>query len=285
MKVAWVTDSTAFVDETVKVEIAHLYIIPMTILIDGVEYKDGEDLSPEALFEKLRDKKVDVKTSQPAIGTFQSLYTKLSEEFDHIFSIHVSSHFSGTFSSAFQAAQLLKANFPQVTVVDSKIISYPLTELIRYGNQLVKQGKKPDEVKRLVEKRIATSEAYVMVGSLEQLHRSGRMNGLSFFIGSVLNIKPILSINDGQLNVKEKVRNTNKGFLKMLEYLDGAVASKTVQHVSVLHGLNKKEANEWIQQLKLRYKGIAFNAYPLGAVIGVHAGENTIGISWFDSDS
>jgi DegV family protein with EDD domain len=284
MKVAWVTDSTAFVDETVKAEIAHLYIIPMTILIDGVEYKDGEDLSPEALFEKLRDKKVDVKTSQPAIGTFQSLYTKLSEEFDHIFSIHVSSHFSGTFSSAFQAAQLLKANFPQVTVVDSKIISYPLTELIRYGNQLVKQGKKPDEVKRLVEKRIATSEAYVMVGSLEQLHRSGRMNGLSFFIGSVLNIKPILSINDGQLNVKEKVRNTNKGFLKMLEYLDGAVASKTVQHVSVLHGLNKKEANEWIQQLKLRYKGIAFNAYPLGAVIGVHAGENTIGISWFDSD-
>ncbi len=284
MKVAWVTDSTAFVDETVKAEIAHLYIIPMTILIDDVEYKDGEDLSSEELFEKLRDKKVDVKTSQPAIGTFQSLYTKLSEEFDHIFSIHVSSHFSGTFSSAFQAAQLLKATFPQVTVVDSKIISYPLTELIRYGNQLVKQGKKPDEVKRLIEKRIATSEAYVMVGSLEQLHRSGRMNGLSFFIGSVLNIKPILSINDGQLNVKEKVRNTNKGFLKMLEYLDGAVASKTVQHVSVLHGLNKKEANEWIQQLKLRYKGIAFNAYPLGAVIGVHAGENTIGISWFDSD-
>jgi DegV family protein with EDD domain len=285
MKVAWVTDSTAFVDETVKAEITHLYIIPMTILIDDVEYKDGEDLSPEELFEKLRDKKVDVKTSQPAIGTFQSLYTKLSEEFDHIFSIHVSSHFSGTFSSAFQAAQLLKATFPQVTVVDSKIISYPLTELIRYGNQLVKQGKNPDEVKRLIEKRIATSEAYVMVGSLEQLHRSGRMNGLSFFIGSVLNIKPILSIDDGQLSVKEKVRNTNKGFLKMLDYLDDAVASKMIQHVSVLHGLNKEEANEWIQQLKLRYKGIDFNAYPLGAVIGVHAGENTIGISWFDSDS
>jgi DegV family protein with EDD domain len=285
MKVAWVTDSTAFVDENVKAEIANLYIVPMTILIDDVEYKDGEDLSPEELFEKLRDKKVDVKTSQPSIGTFKSLYMKLAEEFDHIFSIHVSSYFSGTFSSAFQAAQLLKKTFPSVTVIDSKIISYPLTELIRYGNHLVEHGKNSDGVKKLVEKRIATSEAYVMVGSLEQLHRSGRMNGLSFFIGSVLNIKPILSIDDGQLNVKEKVRNTNRGFLKMLDYLDDAVASKRVQHVSVLHGLNKEEANEWIQQLKSKYPGIDFRAYPLGAVIGVHAGENTIGISWFDSGS
>ncbi len=120
-----------------------------------------------------------------------------------------------------------------------------------------------------------------MVGSLEQLHKSGRMNGLSFFLGSVLNIKPILSIDDGKLVVKEKVRSIKKGLSQMSKLLEEALTTKRISKVYVLHGLNQGEALEWIGDLEKAFPNIDFGAYPLGAVIGVHAGANTIGISWF----
>ena len=123
-----------------------------------------------------------------------------------------------------------------------------------------------------------------MVGSLEQLHKSGRMGGLSFFLGSVLKIKPMLSIEDGKLKVEDKVRSIKKGLSSMSHQLDLALANRSIGKVSVLHGLNREDALEWMEQLRQAYPEIEFGAYPLGAVIGVHAGENTIGISWYSEN-
>ncbi|KAA0562633.1 DegV family protein [Bacillus sp. CH30_1T] len=284
MRIAWVTDSTAFVPTHSNSKENHIYIVPMNILFGEREYQDGVDLSPEELFLKLKEVKVEVKTSQPSIGTFKELFEELSKDYDYIFSIHVSSHFSGTYSSAYQAATLLKDRLPNIICIDSKIISNPLTELILYGQRLLHEGKDPQQIKEAIEKRIDSCETYVMVGSLEQLHKSGRMSGLSFFLGSVLNVKPMLAIEDGKLEVKDKVRSIKKGLSSMTDRLIHALATKRISKVSVLHGLNRGEALEWIEQLSIKYPEIEFGAYPLGAVIGVHAGANTIGISWFAED-
>ncbi|PFA70110.1 fatty acid-binding protein DegV [Bacillus sp. AFS015802] len=281
MRIAWVTDSTAFVPNGSKSGENDIYVVPMSILFGEREYQDGIDLSPEELFAKLREEKVEVKTSQPSIGTFKELFEQLARDYDYIFSIHVSSHFSGTYSSAHQAAELLKDTIPNIICIDSKILSNPLTELIQYGQRLVKEGKEPLRIKEAIEHKITSCETYVMVGSLEQLHKSGRMGGLSFFLGSVLKIKPMLSIEDGKLEVKDKVRSIKKGLDSMIRRLDLALAERTIAKVSVLHGLNREEAMDWMEQLQEMYPQIEFGAYPLGAVIGVHAGENTIGISWF----
>ncbi|MFI8577389.1 DegV family protein [Rossellomorea aquimaris] len=281
MRIAWVTDSTAFVPIHSSSKENHIYIVPMNILFGEREYQDGVDLSPEELFLKLKVEKVEVKTSQPSIGTFKALYEELSKDYDYIFSIHVSSHFSGTYSSAHQAAELLKDTLPNIICIDSKVISNPLTELILFGQRLLHEGKDPLQIKVAIEERIASCETYVMVGSLEQLHKSGRMSGLSFFLGSVLNVKPMLAIENGKLEVKDKVRSIKKGLTSMSDRLDQALSVKKIKKVSVLHGLNREDALEWIEQLKKTYPEIEFGAYPLGAVIGVHAGANTIGISWF----
>ncbi|MCA1054558.1 DegV family protein [Rossellomorea aquimaris] len=280
MKIAWVTDSTAFIRDLTSCEDQDIFVVPMNIVFGDKEYKDGLDLTPEQLFAKLKEEKVEVKTSQPSIGTFKELYESLAERYDHIFSIHVSSHFSGTFSSAYQAAEILKDEVPFITCIDSKTLTYPLTELIEYGQLLHAKGKTVEEIQRLIEEKILTREVFVMVGSLEQLHKSGRMNGLSFFLGSMLSIKPILSIIDGQLEVKDKVRSIPKGLSKMERLLKEALESKNVKRVSILHGLNHDEASEWKAELEVEHGHIKFGTYPLGAVIGVHAGENTIGISW-----
>ncbi|MFI8688358.1 DegV family protein [Rossellomorea sp. NPDC077527] len=278
MKIAWVTDSTAFVPDKRDHDI---FVVPMSIIFGDIEYKDGIDLSPEELFAKLRDEHVEVKTSQPSIGTFKELFEQLAVDYDYIFSIHVSSHFSGTYSSAHQAADLLKETVPNIICIDSKILSNPLTELIQYGQRLLSEGEGPLQIKESIEARIPTCETYVMVGSLEQLHKSGRMGGLSFFLGSVLKIKPMLSIENGKLDVKDKVRSIKKGLSSMSHRLDCALIDSDIRKVSVLHGLNREEAMEWVNELQAKYPEIEFGAYPLGAVIGVHAGENTIGISWF----
>ena len=278
MKIAWVTDSTAFVPDKGDHDI---FVVPMSIIFGDIEYKDGIDLSPEELFAKLRDEHVEVKTSQPSIGTFKELFEQLAVDYDYIFSIHVSSHFSGTYSSAHQAADLLKETVPNIICIDSKILSNPLTELIQYGQRLLSEGAGPLQIKESIEARIPTCETYVMVGSLEQLHKSGRMGGLSFFLGSVLKIKPMLSIENGKLDVKDKVRSIKKGLSSMSHRLDCALIDSNIRKVSVLHGLNREEAMEWVNELQAKYPEIEFGAYPLGAVIGVHAGENTIGISWF----
>ncbi|WP_064091381.1 DegV family protein [Rossellomorea aquimaris] len=284
MKIAWVTDSTAYVQNRSVSKENHIYIVPMNIIFGETEYQDGVDLSLEELFSKLKEEKVEVKTSQPSIGTFKELFEQLSLEYDYIISIHVSSHFSGTFSSAYQAAELLKESVPNIYCIDSKTLSNPLTELIMFGQKLQAIGKSPEDIKKAIEKKLVTGEVYVMVGSLEQLHKSGRMNGLSFFLGSVLNIKPMLSIQDGKLEVKDKVRSIKKGLSRMSDLLDEALKTKNITNVSVLHGLNRNEALDWIEELSHAYPDIQFGAYPLGAVIGVHAGANTIGISWFEEN-
>ncbi|TYS01713.1 DegV family protein [Rossellomorea vietnamensis] len=275
MKIAWVTDSTA--SRTVE-KLNNVFVVPMNILIGGKEYKDGIDLFPQELFHLLKEKGSDAKTSQPSIGVFQELYSSLQEEYDHIFSIHVSAAFSGTISSARQAAQLV--DIP-VTVIDSKILSYPLTKLLLQGMEAESKGMSPSEIERVLLAKIDTGETYVMVGSLEQLHKSGRMNGVSFFLGSVLKIKPILAIKDGKLEVEEKVRSTVKGYSRMKDYLDEVLQSKEINEVYILYGLNKGEADSWVNDLAGKYPGINFSSHELGAVIGVHAGENTLGISWF----
>ncbi|MGR3764750.1 DegV family protein [Rossellomorea sp. NS-SX7] len=284
MRIAWVTDSTAYIEDLSACKENDVFVVPMNILFGEKEYRDGIDLSPQDLFEKLKEEKVEVKTSQPSIGTFKELYEELAGRYDHIFSIHVSSHFSGTMSSAYQAAEMLNDSFPSITCIDSKTLTYPLTELIEYGQTLHGKGKSIEEITKSIEEKIKTREVFVMVGSLEQLHKSGRMNGLSFFLGSVLNIKPILSIVDGKLEVKDKVRSITKGLSKMSNLLGDALQTKKIKKVSILHGLNHDEAVGWMKELEKSHPGIEFGAYPLGAVIDVHAGANTIGISWSEEN-
>ncbi len=278
MKIAWVTDSTCYVDHTVKESMEDLYVVPLSVIIAGDEYHDGVDLTSELLYQKIKET-TDISTSQPSIGSFHELYKKLAREYDYIFSIHLSSKLSGTYTTALQASQLV--NDVPITVLDSKTLSYPLTELLLLGKQHAKSGLDPDEIKTRLLDTIETSEAYVMVSSLEQLHRSGRMNGISFFLGSMLQIKPILSVEKGSLSVKEKVRSTKKGFSKMVEYLEKSLTQSSISEVCLLYGRDELEANERKKSLSSTFPNIRFHTCQIGTIIGVHGGENTLGMAWF----
>jgi DegV family protein with EDD domain len=277
-KIAWVSDSTAILDEELKNNL-DIYIIPLTILLDGEEFLDGIDLTGEQLYAKLKKLKSPPKTSQPSIGAFQNLYENLSKDYDQVISILLSSKLSGTFSSSEQASQLV--NIP-VKTIDSKIISYMLTALIKKGMEWSENGEPVQIVEERLKKVIESNETYVLIGSLEQLHRSGRMSGLQFLLGSMLSIKPIISIVNGELIIKEKARSEKKAREKITNYLRSSYEKHGFREVYILYGLHEQEAVAWSQELKKEFPLLEFICSPLGATIGVHAGENTLGISWFN---
>lgn len=277
VKTAWVTDSTAFLDDTIKNH-PDLYTIPLTILLDGEEFQDGIDLTPTELFARLKDLKNPPKTSQPAVGAFQSLYEQLAEDYDQIITVLISGKLSGTVSSSQQAAKLV--DIPVITF-DSHILTYPMTVLLKKGMELLETGKSPEEVITELEAIKQTNETYVLVGSLEQLHRGGRMTGLQFFLGSMLNVKPIITFDSGALTVKEKVRSEKKAKEKILDYFRADKEKYNLKEVYILYGLHEEDAANWQRELAQQFPDLNITCCPLGAVIGVHAGENTLGISWF----
>ncbi|MBT2639146.1 DegV family protein [Bacillus sp. ISL-39] len=280
-KIAWVTDSTAYLDEELKNH-PDVYQVPMTIVLDDVEYLDGKDLTAEELYKKLKTVKTAPKTSQPPVGVFMELYEKLEKDYDLVFSVLISSKLSGTVASSLQAAQAV--NIPVITF-DSKVLTYPLTAQLKKGIALAEQGATIEEIKEKLETIRESNETYVMIGSLEQLHRSGRMSGMQFYLGSMLNIKPIISIEDGALNTKEKVRSDKKAREKIFDYLTQSNEKYGIKEVYILYGLHKEVADEWQRELEAIFPEITFLSCPIGAVIGVHAGEHTIGISWNNADA
>jgi DegV family protein with EDD domain len=276
VKTAWVTDSTAFLDDELRNH-PDLYTIPLTILLDGEEFADGVDLTAAELYARLKELKSPPKTSQPAVGVFQELYEKLSKDYDQVAAVLISGKLSGTVSSSEQAAKLV--DIP-VKTFDSHILTAPMTVLLKRGIELVEAGHDLDSVIDQLEALKKTNETYVLIGSLEQLHRSGRMSGLQFFLGSMLNVKPIISIEEGALNTKEKVRSDKKAKEKILDYFKSSYEKYKFKEVYLLYGLHLEHTNEWKGELEKLYPELKIICCPLGAVIGVHAGENTLGISW-----
>jgi DegV family protein with EDD domain len=276
VKTAWVTDSTAFLDEELRNH-PDLYTIPLTILLDGAEFADGIDLTAAELFARLKEVKAPPKTSQPSVGVFQELYEKLSQNYDQIVAVLLSGKLSGTVSSSEQAAKLV--DIP-VKTFDSHILTAPMTALLKKGMELMDAGNSVESVMDHLESLKKTNETYVLIGSLEQLHRSGRMSGLQFFLGSMLNVKPIISIEKGALNTKEKVRSDKKAKDRILDYFKSSYEKNKFKEVYLLYGLHQEHANEWKVELERLYPELKVIPCPLGAVIGVHAGENTLGISW-----
>lgn len=277
VKTAWVTDSTAFLDEELQNH-PDLYTIPLTILLDGQEYTDG-DLTPAQLFARLKQLKASPKTSQPSVGAFQALYEKLAENYDRIITVLLSGKLSGTVSSSEQAAKLVSI---PVTTFDSHILTYPMSALLKKGMELEAAGTSLQVIIKKLEQIRNTGETYVLVGSLEQLHRGGRMSGLQFFLGSMLNVKPIISFDEGALYVKEKVRSEKKAKEKILDFFRASYEKNNIKEVYILYGLHEEHAADWQRELNEQFPELKIICCPLGAVIGVHAGENTLGISWFN---
>ncbi len=276
-KVAWVTDSSAVLDDELRAN-EDVYVLPVHIMINGKSYLDGVEITTDELVEHL-EKGDTLTSSQPSIGDFTKLYEELANTYDSIFSFHISDKLSGTYSTSIQAAELV--DIP-VYNVDTHYLSYPLTILIKEAIKIWETSYDPMEVVEAIHTLKSRLKVFVWIGSLQQLHNSGRLNTSSYYLGSLLNIKPIVTFQEGSLQIKTKVRTWKKATERIQSYLKQSLESCQIDEIFMLYGKQISQTTDWTRMIERISKEISMTVHPLGTALCLHAGVETVGIGWLE---
>jgi DegV family protein with EDD domain len=277
-RVAVVTDSTADLIPELVAEHG-VTVVPLTVNLDGRSYLDGVDITAAGFYEKLRGSSSHPTTSQPSPGQFKEAYERLLADHDEVVSIHISPKLSGTMSSAEQAAAMI--GMERVHVVDSRFASMPLAALVLVAASTAAQGAGASEVIADVTRVGDAMRCFFAVSTLEYLRRGGRIGAAGALFGSVLQIKPILAIEEGQVVPLERVRTHDRALHRLVEL---------AQSVDRSHGLclviGHAAAEQAAQSLAERLDGIAETLViqPLGPVVGAHAGPGTVGVAAYPAE-
>lgn len=278
VKIAWITDSTSNI-EPIFAKRNNINVVPIGISFNGDMYKDGVDITEDDFYQLLSSSPNLPKTSQPSIGELVTLYEELKKEYDMGIAVHLSSELSGTANVSKQAADM--AEFP-LELVDSRLISLPVRFMITKGQDMIEQGISPSVVVERLRTMHVNNQLYVMVGSLEQLHKGGRVSALQMMMGSLLQIKPILTFNNGKVVPFDKVRSKKKALSYMVSRLKSDLEEgMKVNTVFILKGSAEEEALAIQEEIRSLSPKMEMVIGPVGSAIGVHVGAGTIAISWF----
>ncbi|MFD2702346.1 DegV family protein [Paenibacillus shunpengii] len=280
-KVFIVTDSTADIPDQV-VDQYGIKIVPLRVVFSEQEsYLDGIELSASKFYEKLGEVKALPTTSQPSPIEFMNVYKELNEAHPgcQIVSIHLSSGMSGTYQSAVLGKSMLEdESEADITVIDSKSASYGYGLLVVHAARLASEGKNAAEITEAVLTLHKERKLYFLVDTLEYLQKGGRIGKASAILGTLLNIKPVLSIDEeGVIYAVEKVRGQKKAMERIVQMFESDFAGKRI-NIAVGHTANPSSAETFVELMKTRFE-LNEVVYPnIGAVIGSHVGFGTIAI-------
>lgn len=268
MKIAWVTDSSALIPSNANTD--HIFVLPLQINHENKSYKDGIDLTPSSFYQLLNNSETSPKTSQPTVLDIEQLFQKLESSYDIIIVVLISSEISGTFATVESIAQNSKI---PIHLVDSKIISWPLYDLIEQGRVLASKGIMPEEIATTLNSDDYTYNNRIFVADLQQLLKGGRISKVGFFIGNILKIHPILQFKDGLIEVVHKIRTRKRSFVQMI---DDFVPSES--EAWVLHCGDEEIANKIQQLIITRYPNQMVKVGELSPIIAIHGGQGSFAI-------
>jgi DegV family protein with EDD domain len=277
-----VTDSSAHLpqEERRKHDIA---VVPLRAIFGKKAYRDEIDLSNEQFYAMLPHAKDHPTTSQPSSGDFMEVYRPLLDAGKEIVSLHLPSKLSGTYASACAAKTELETQLKKavpLTIVDTPWLSMALGMLCLAAAQAAEAGKSRDEVVAIVNALIPKLNLIFVLDTLEYLRRGGRIGGARAMLGSMLNVKPMLQIENGLVEPLEQPRSRSKALKRLLQIMEERTLHQPV-HVSVLHAQSPDDAAELEQQVRARFHCKEFYMTEIGSVIGVHSGPNAIGLAFY----
>jgi DegV family protein with EDD domain len=279
-KVAIITDSTAYLPGE-YVQQYDLTIAPQVLIWGEQTYEDGVDILPDEFYERLKKATVMPSTSQVTIPKFQELFQKLLNEGSEILAILLSEKLSGTIDSAVQA----KAFFPGATIeiVDSRTTSMAMGYQVLTVARAAQDGASLAECKALAEKAREHTGVIFAVDTLEFLHRGGRIGGGSRYLGTALQLKPLLEVTGGRVEAVERVRTRNKSLNRMVEMIVERVGDQKPVRLASLHANAPEEAKMVLEQASQKLYPIETIISQVSPVVGTHAGPGTVGIAFMAS--
>jgi DegV family protein with EDD domain len=260
----------------------NMRFVPLYVRFGDETYRDYVELGPDAFFEKLRTSPALPATSQPTPQDFLTTYENLAG-YERIYSLHVSAKLSGTFQSAELAAQELAGD--RVRVVDSRSASLAIAMLAHAIQRRLTRGTTDVEIAALVERFHRDCDVVFTLETLEYLQRGGRIGRAAALAGSLLNVRPILAIEDGEVLAVARVRGRAKALVEFERRFGAATEDRAGLRVAMAHA----DAPEWIGTLtelvwRVRPKAEIEFTSTLGAVVSTHAGPGTVGFFWFQDE-
>ena len=274
---AIVLDSTADFPDA-REHFPNWRVVPLYVNFGTESFKDGVDLTAHEFYDRLRASNETPTTSQPTPGDFRAVYDELSG-YERIISLHLASSLSGTYQSAVSAAD------DRVRVIDSETASVAIAMLALAIQRRLDRGTTDEEIDELVTRYRDAHGLIFTVDTLEFLARGGRIGKAKAFAGQLMNVKPILSIRDGEVIPLKRVRGNRKAFQEFVDTLDSQTQDVPGLRIGIAHADAPERMAEIEKMVRDRRPHAQIDMETsLGAVIGAHAGPGTVGFFWFTDE-
>lgn len=276
-KVAVITDSSAYLTEEI-VKALNLYVVPLTLHWQDETFRDGVDIRAEAFYERLAEADTLPTTSQTTVGEFERLFKELLDQDMSVIAILISSGISGTVESALQA----KDSFPEapIAVVDSRLVSMALGFMVMTVARAAQAGASLEECQALADAVYPKIGVYFTVDTLKYLNKGGRINTAKRLLGAALNIKPLMEIRDGKIELVESVRSRKKALQRMLELTEKGIDGRRPVRISTFHAAAEEDNNALMAEAKARFDPVETVITYVSPVVGAHTGPGTLSIAY-----
>jgi DegV family protein with EDD domain len=279
---ALVVDTTADLPDSLAQD-PNLTLVPLTVFFGDEGYLDWVELRPEQFYEKLVAAPALPKTSQPAPAVWRDLYGRLLEKYERIYSVHLSAEFSGTYQTARMVAEQMAAEGKGgVTVVDSRLATGGFALLVDRMIARIDRGTPEEEFDAYIE-YFRTNKTFIFLPTtLDYLYKGGRIGRASHLVGTLLNIKPVLSIDDGVADVYKKVRGIPQALEAMRDCLLERTQPDADIYANLSHGLNLPVMGR-LEQSLLAVNDRRIHLRPpsiVGSVIGTYIGPQAVGLGF-----
>lgn len=280
MKIAAATDSNSGITQEQAKQLG-VHVLPMPFMIDGQMYYEGVDLTHEEFFRRMEEG-ADITTSQPSPGEVTDFWDKLLEEYDAVVYIPMSSGLSGSC----QTAIMLSDDYDgKVQVVNNQRISVTQEQSALDARDLAAKGYEAAQIKEILERVKYESSIYVTLTTLKYLKKGGRITPAAAALGTLLRIKPVLTIQGEKLDAFSKARTAKQARSIMLtalaKDLDERFHDKNAEHtyLEIAHTCNEEDAKELEAVLKVQYPGADITMAPLSLSIACHIGPGSLAVA------
>jgi len=280
---AVVLDSTADFPEAQE-RFPNFRVVPLYVRFGDESYRDYVEMTPAEFYARLETAAELPTTSQPTPGDFLAVYEELAQHYERILSVQISSTLSGTFASAEAAAGLLGGD--AVRVIDSRTVSASLA-LVGIGIQhLLERGTTDEEIDSFVARYQLGHKLLFTVNTLEYLAKGGRIGRAAALAGNLLNVKPILTIRDGEVVPLKRVRGNAKAYAEFRDLFESTSTDSPQLVIGIAHAAAPDRMEALCELVAhVRPHAQIEIATTLGAVVGTHAGPGTVGFFWFEDVS
>lgn len=277
MSIKIVTDSTAYIDARLQKEY-DLTIVPLSVIFPDESYKETE-VDYYYFYAKIDRDGIIPTSSQPSQGDMENVFNRIIEQGHQVMAIFISGELSGTCQSAYSARQAILQTNPQarIEILDSRTTCMAMGYMVLAAAEAAREGKSLEEVMTAAKGIQERCRLFFVPDTLEYLKKGGRIGGAAALLGSLLQIKPILHLLDGKVELLEKARGRKAAIDRILELLDQDQKERGMSQIMVLHVSAVQKAAELAQIIKARH-GRDAAITSIGPVIGMHAGPGTVGL-------